>query len=109
MLDISTDYLIFDNKETITLENKGDSPVTINNCVRRRSIMDIVENGQTITFAADMRFIVFKAEAGATKPRTNAIVTDNTGKGYAVDRIYDDALRSRWILDCTSLSSENSN
>lgn len=136
MLDISTDYEVFDNKETITFQNKDELSVTINNVIRRRSIMDIVENGQTITFAADMRFIIFKpemtlAEATATypdgamkhasgtsdylswsaiqhfKPRINAIITDSYNKSYAVDRIFDDALRSRWVVDCTSLAGEN--
>ena len=137
MLDISTDYEVFDNKETITFQNKEELSITINNVIRRRSIMDIVENGQTITFAADMRFIIFKpemtlAEDTATypdgamkhasgthdylkwsgtyaefKPRINAIITDSYGKSYAVDRIFDDALRSRWVVDCTSLAGEN--
>jgi hypothetical protein len=135
MLDISTDYLIFDNKETITFQNKDDSILTISNVIRRRSIMDIVENGHTITFAADMRFIIFKAEFGIAeelvaapdgsmmhgtgindyirtsrfdgKPKINAIITDSYGKRYAVDRIFDDALRSRWVVDCTSLAGEN--
>ena len=136
MLDISTDYLIFDNKETITFQNKDDVELTIANVIRRRSVMDTVDQHGVITYAADMRFIVFKAEfalaedaatapdgsmmhgTGAGdyirisrfdgKPKINAIITDAHGKSYAVDRVFDDALRSRWVLDCTSMSGENS-
>lgn len=137
MLDISTDYLIFDNKETVTFQNKDELAVTVNNVIRRRSVMDTVDQSGTVVFAADMRFIIYKAEMtiaedtadypdGAIKygtgtsdflrtdslgfkPRINATITDNLGNNYAVDRIFDDALRSRWILDCTSMASENSN
>lgn len=140
MLDISTDYLIFDNKETVTFQNKDESAVTVNNVVRRRSIMDMVDQAGNIVYAADMRFIIFKPEmtiaentadspdgaikygsgtydllridkfgTDAFKPRINAIITDAYGKSYAVDRIFDDAIRSRWVLDCTSLAGENSN
>ena len=136
MLDISTDYTIFDNKETITLTNTDDVELTINNVVRRRSVMDVVDTGGNVVYSADMRFIVFKDEFdiaeeavvagdGAImhgtgtgdfirisrydgKPKVNAIITDAYGKSYAVDRVVDDALRTRWVLDCTSLAGENS-
>lgn len=137
MLNITNDYLIFDNKETITFQNKDDDILTVANAVRRRSIMNIVDQGEAVVFSADMRFIVFKPEFDIAldaitapdgslmhdsgtgdyirissfdwKPKVNAIITDSFGKRYAVDRIFDDALRSRWVFDCSSLSGENTN
>ena len=108
MLDLTNDHLIFDNKETITFENKGDSPATINNVVRRRSIMQTTSQDGTTVYAASMKFIIYKVET-AIIPRVNAKITDNLGNQYFVDYVADDCLRSRWVVDSTSASGEGSN
>lgn len=108
MLSIANDHLIFDNKETITFQNQGDGAVTINNVVRRRSMMQTVDQSGVSSYAASMKFIIYKTES-AVIPRINALITDNLGNKYTVDMVADDCLRTRWVIESTSLSGEASN
>lgn len=134
-LDITSDYLIFDNKETITFQNQGESAVTIPNVVRRPAVIGVDGGGGSIVYGAGIEFLVFKNElanyivadnaetlidAGSGDefmaysdtlfaPRINARITDEKGKHYRVDIIDDGAYRTRWAIRATSEASEGIN
>ena len=132
-LDIFDDYLIFDNKETITLQNPGESPITINNVLRRPAVLATDFGGGNMVFGAAIEFIIWKNEAPALLshdgigaimaddetpiaysipvdvPRINARITDQNGKHYRVDVVDDNAWRTRWNVKATSEASEGVN
>ena len=47
-LDITSDYLIFDNKEMITFQNQGESAITIPNVIRRPAVIGVDGGGGSI-------------------------------------------------------------
>lgn len=132
-LDISSDYLIFDNKETITFQNKGDSAVVINNVLRRPSVLAMEDGGGSVVYGAAIEFIIWKKEASSfilhdgidflmsdngeeleyddsvDIPRLNAKITDEYGKNYRVDVIDDSTWRTKWSLKATSDATEGVN
>jgi len=134
-LDITSDYLIFDNKETITFQNQGESAITIPNVIRRPAVIGVDGGGGSIVYGAGIEFLVFKNELAnalvaddsetliATgedsdflvysdslfAPRINARITDENGKHYRVDIIDDGAYRTRWAIRATSEAAEGIN
>jgi len=135
MLDISSDYQIFDNLETITFQNQGDSAVTIQNVMRRPAILQVESAGGGMVYAAAIEFLIWKEGAedflvdgqgnyitydeddtsfidvssSSLIPRINALITDKFGKRYLVDSIDDGVLRSRWSIRATSYTGEGVN
>lgn len=135
MLDISSDYQIFDNLETITFQNQGDSAVTIQNVMRRPAILQVESAGGGMVYAAAIEFLIWKEGAedflvdgqvnyitydeddasfidvssSTLIPRINALITDKFGKRYLVDSIDDGVLRSRWSIRATSYTGEGVN
>jgi hypothetical protein len=102
-MNISNDWTVFDNTETITFTNIGSSPITIQRVVRRSSSMVIADGGGGLVYGADATFIIFKVNTpNAFAPKINAKITDAKGKSYRVDSINDGALRTRWLVNCTS-------
>jgi len=135
MLDISSDYQIFDNLETITFQNQGDSAVTIQNVMRRPAILQVESVGGGMVYAAAIEFLIWKegtedflvdgqgnyitydeddasfidVSSSTLIPRINALITDKFGKKYLVDSIDDGVLRSRWSIRATSYTGEGVN
>ena len=135
MLDISSDYQIFDNLETITFQNQGDSAVTIQNVMRRPAILQVESVGGGMVYAAAIEFLIWKegtedflvdgqgnyitydeddtsfidVSSSSLIPRINALITDKFGKKYLVDSIDDGVLRSRWSIRATSYTGEGVN
>ena len=102
-MDISNDWTIFDNTETITFANIGSASVVIPRVVRRSSSMVVADGGGALVYGADATFIIFRVNApGGFAPRVNARITDAKGKSYHVDSVNDGALRTRWLVNCTS-------
>jgi hypothetical protein len=136
MLNIADDYVIFDNKETITFQNQGESAITIRDVTRRPAVIATDSAGGTTYYAAGIEFLIWKnsisgdyledgysneivsdddstniqvGEDPAFIPRLNAIITDNLGKKYNVDLIDDGVLRTRWSVKATSQAGEGIN
>jgi len=135
MLNIESDYLIFDNLETITFQNQGDSAVTIQNVMRRPAILQVESAGGGMVYAAAIEFLIWKegtedflvdgqgnyitydeddasfidVSSSTLIPRINALITDKFGKKYLVDSIDDGVLRSRWSIRATSYTGEGVN
>jgi len=135
MLNIQDDYLIFDNLETITFQNQGDSAVTINNVMRRPAVLQIESAGGGMVYAAAIEFLIWKEELGGFlvdgqgnyitydeddtsfidasslgfAPRINGLITDKLYKRYLVDSVDDGVLRSRWSVRATSYTGEGVN
>lgn len=102
-MNVSDDWMIFDNVETITFSNIGSSPITILNVVRRSSGMVVTDAAGNLVYGADAIFIVFKNNVpNGFAPKINARITDYRGKSYRVDSINDGVLRTRWLINCTS-------
>lgn len=135
MLDISEDYTIFDNKETITFQNQGESVLTIDNVTRRPAVIATDNVSGTTYYAAGIEFLIWKQSVridylqdgqsndiesddgvyiilsgnDTFNPRINAIITDIYGKKYNVDVIDDGVLRTRWSVKATSQAGEGIN
>jgi hypothetical protein len=109
MLNITQDYTIFDNKETIYFQNSGESVVTIHNVVRRPAVIATETISGTSVYATAVEFLVWKDNAPSLNPKLNAIITDKNGKKYTVDLIDDGVLRTRWSVKATSLAGEGIN
>lgn len=105
-LEIDGDWEIFDNRETITVQNKGSSTVTVADVVRRSATLGIADAAGNTVYAAGIAFIIWKAKAPDFIPRLNATVTDYLGKKYYIDSIDDGALRTRWYIKCTSETNQ---
>lgn len=107
MLDISNDYQIFDNTESVTLQNQGDGAFTVSNVVRRQASISVTDSGGQSWYYQGAEFLIWKNElpVGFT-PRINAKITDNLGKIYNVDSVDDGAFRTRWILKATSQAGQ---
>ena len=107
MLNIADDYVIFDNKETITFQNQGESAVTIPDVTRRPAVLATDTASGSTYYAAAIEFLIWKnsiqsaylqdglgedivADDDETNidvvgsssfiPRLNAIITDQNGK-----------------------------
>jgi hypothetical protein len=107
MLDISTDYLIFDNKETVTHYNLSNVSRIINNVVRRPSILATQDQMGTTIYSASQRFVIFKSEvSGGFTPKVNEKLVDSNGKSYYIDSVNDGRLRTSWVVDCTQKTNE---
>jgi len=110
MLDISNDHLIFDNTETVTLQNQGENALIVTNVVRRPAVMQLSDSNGNSWYAAAVEFWVWKTELPVQfTPKVNAKITDYLGKHYTVDSIDDGALRTRWAIKATSLAGEGIN
>lgn len=135
MLDISSDYSIFDNLETITFQNQSESAFAVQNVMRRPAILQVESAGGGMVYAAAIEFLIWKEGAEdflidglgnyityddddtsfidvsslSFIPRINALITDKFGKRYLVDSIDDGVLRSRWSIRATSYTSEGVN
>lgn len=106
-LTIGGDWEIIDNRETITVQNKNESSVTIQNVCRRSSTLDIADASGNAVYAAGVAFIIWKANApSGFVPRLNALVTDYLGKKYYIDSINDGTIRTRWHIRCTSETNQ---
>lgn len=135
-LNIANDYMIFDNLETITFQNKGESAITISDVMRRPSVLGVDDGGGNVVYGAAIEFLIWKQiaiediiqdgndndlvydgpydfilsnESPSFVPRLNAIITDNLGKRYTVDSIDDGVLRTRWSIKATSYAGEGVN
>lgn len=135
MLNIADDYVIFDNKETITFQNQGESAVTINDVTRRPAVIATELASGATYYATGIEFLIWKnsiqmvylidgngsdvisddaytnIDLGSSEfiPRLNAIIIDKNGKKYNVDLIDDGVLRSRWSVKATSQAAEGIN
>ena len=58
-MDISNDWTVFDNTETITFANINSASVVIPRVVRRSSSMVIADGGGGLVYGADATFIIF--------------------------------------------------
>ena len=106
MLDISSDYEVFDNKENISFQNIGENSIVISNVIRRPANLAFESAAGTIMYAVAVEFIIWKLEAPVVfVPKLNAKITDNLGKIYNVDSIEDGVLRSRWNVKATAQAS----
>lgn len=107
MIDISSDYLIFDNTETITVQNQGENPIVVSNVVRRPATLQMSDSNGNSWYAVAAEFWVWKNEMPvAYIPRLNAKITDQFGKNFRVDIVDDGAFRTRWVLKATSVAGE---
>jgi hypothetical protein len=135
MLNIADDYVIFDNKETITFQNQGDSVITITDVTRRPAVIATELASGTTYYATGIEFLIWKnsvqtaymvdgngndvvcddvytnIDLGSSEfiPRLNATIIDKNGKKYNVDLIDDGVLRSRWSVKATSQAAEGIN
>ena len=106
MLDISSDYEVFDNKENISFQNIGENSIVISNVMRRPATIAFESAAGTVMYAVAVEFIIWKMEAPVTFiPKLNSKITDNLGKIYNVDSIEDGVLRSRWSMKATAQAS----
>lgn len=135
MLNIADDYVIFDNKETITFQNQGDIVITITDVTRRPAVIATELSSGTTYYATGIEFLIWKnsvqtaymvdgngndvvgddvytnIDLGSSEfiPRLNATIIDKNGKKYNVDLIDDGVLRSRWSVKATSQAAEGIN
>jgi hypothetical protein len=135
MLNIADDYVIFDNKETITFQNQGDSVITITDVTRRPAVIATESASGTTYYTTGIEFLIWKNSvltaymidgegnyvvvddsytnidfvASEFIPRLNATIIDKNGKKYNVDLIDDGVLRSRWSVKATSQAAEGIN
>jgi len=112
MLLISSDYSVFDNKETIYWTNIGSSQATISNVIRKPSTLSFTDENGTIVYVASIEFLIWKTQvsyAGTFVPKVNAEIIDNLGKKYKVNSIDDGVLRSRWSVQSISVAAQGTN
>lgn len=110
MLDITKDYEIFDNKEVITIQNQGSTPIVIPDVIRRAATIGTDSMGGSIIYSTAIEFLIWKDNAPVNfVPRLNAKITDELGRIYTVDIVDDGVLRSRWSVKATSLASQGIN
>ena len=135
MLNIADDYVIFDNKETITFQNQGESVITITDVTRRPAVIATESASGTTYYTTGIEFLIWKnsvltaymvdgegndvvsddlytnIDFGSDEfiPRLNATIIDKNGKKYNVDLIDDGVLRSRWSVKATSQAAEGIN
>ena len=134
-LDISRDFSIFDNTETITIQNKDGDEIIIENVKRQSAMLGTDLGGSSLVYGAAIEFQVWKdpvqswyftdgegnkvisddqyteIDFGGIEfiPKLNARITDQFGKHYRVDSIEDMAWRTKWSLKATSEASEGTN
>jgi hypothetical protein len=135
MLNIADDYVIFDNKETITFQNQGENVITITDVTRRPAVIATESASGTTYYSTGIEFLIWKNSvltaymvdgegsdvviddvytnidfvASEFIPRLNATIIDKNGKKYNVDLIDDGVLRSRWSVKATSQAAEGIN
>lgn len=134
-LDISGDFAIFDNTEVITIQNRGEEPLIVENVKRQSAMLGTDLGGSSLVYGSAIEFQIWKyvvqsiyfidgegneviSDNNYTKinfgadefiPKLNARITDQFGKHYRVDSIEDMAWRTKWSLKATSEASEGIN
>jgi hypothetical protein len=109
-LDISGDFAIFDNTEIVTIQNKDENPIIVENVKRQSAMLGTDLGGSSLVYGAAIEFQVWKNCAPVSFiPKLNARITDQFGKHYRVDSIEDMAWRTKWSLKATSEASEGTN
>jgi len=109
-LDISNDFNYFDNTETITIQNKNDNPLVIDNVKRNAAVMGVDDGGGNVVYGAAIEFQIWKNCAPVDfVPKLNAKITDQFGKNYRVDTVEDMCWRTKWSVKATSDAGEGLN
>lgn len=109
-LDISSDFNIFDNLETITVKNLHENSIVIENVRRNSAILGTDMGGSSLVYGSAIEFQIWKnCTPVSFIPKLNGKITDQFGKHYRIDSIEDMAWRTKWSVKATSDASEGTN
>ena len=104
-LDLSQEFNVFDNPETITLKNPTDISATSTSYGFRRAMtLAYTDQSGVAKIENITRFLVWKANLGGFKPTIDCEITDAASIKYYVNQIDNSGNREYYGLDCTQQS-----
>lgn len=104
-LNLSQEYRVFDNPETITLKNPTDTGVTTTNYGFRRAMtLAYTDQSGVAKIENITRFLVWKANITPFKPMVDCEITDSRSVKYYVNSVDNSGNREYYGLDCTQQS-----
>lgn len=101
MIDLSENYLIFDNPEVLALKNPDGSEATTNYGFRRMATVAFIDQSGMQKVENVTRFMIWKANVTPWIPQIDCEITDTGGKKYYVNEYESQADRQYYSLHCT--------
>lgn len=103
LFDFTTDYLVLDTTEAVayfrrTGSQTFDAGTAVANALRLDVTKDEKQN-TALSYLIDVRWLIYKAQVGATEPKVNDVVQDAGGKRWTVTKVEVDAICQSYWLD----------
>ena len=81
-LDLSNEYVVFDNPEVLNLKNPDNTTASTNYGFRRGITTGYVDQSGMMKVENMTRFLIWKKNVSPWKPEIDCEITDATGKKY---------------------------
>jgi hypothetical protein len=103
-LNLSQEYHVFDNPETLNLKNTDNTTATTSYGFRRAMTLAYTDQNGVAKMENITRFLVWKANLSGFKPTIDCEITDTNSVKYYVNSIDNAGNREYYGLDCTQQS-----
>jgi hypothetical protein len=103
-LDLSQEFVVFDNPEVLNLKNPDNTTATTNYGFRRALTLGYTDQSGVAKIENITRFLVWKANIAPFKPMVDCEITDANSVKYYVNSIDNAGNREYYGLDCTQQS-----
>lgn len=103
-LDLSNEYVVFDNPEVLNLKNPDNTSATTSYGFRRALTLGYTDQSGIAKIENITRFLVWKKNIEPFKPTIDCEITDAQSVKYYVNSIDNAGNREYYALDCTQQS-----
>jgi len=103
-LNLSQEFHVFDNPETLILKNIDNTTVTTSYGFRRAMTLAYTDQSGVAKIENITRFLVWKANLDGFKPMVDCEITDSSSVKYYVNSTDNSGNREYYGLDCTQQS-----
>jgi len=103
-LNLSQEFYVFDNPETLILKNIDNTTVTTSYGFRRAMTLAYTDQSGVAKIENITRFLVWKANLDGFKPMVDCEITDSSSVKYYVNSTDNSGNREYYGLDCTQQS-----
>lgn len=104
-LDVSGDYAVIDNTETVTYYQRAtqstfsDTPITVTNALRRVTTREQLESAGASLKSVSLTWHIWKGLLGANViPKNGDVIQDSSGLRWTVIKIDGQTWGTRWVL-----------
>lgn len=100
-LDLSNEYVVFDNPEVLNLKNPDNTTASTNYGFRRGITTGYTDQSGMMKIENMTRFLIWKKNVSPWKPEVDCEITDATGKKYYANGVNNMGNQEYYEIDCT--------